>query len=171
MKKEFNKNVLILATMEITTHTKDLLVLEDKSWLARVFILSLAGAGLLLTMASMREYGFQAWYRLTHWFGVLMTVGGIISYTRIVFTLKLEISTIHQKASISRLKGFYWTQIKSFDPADISELKIERQTIGHREGFRLTAKIKDEWTPLQTSFSHDFMEVEQAAKVLQVALG
>lgn len=157
--------------MEITTHTKDLLVIEDKSWLARVFILALAGAGLLLTMASMREYGFQAWYRLTHWFGVLMAVGGLISYTRIVFTLKLEISKIHQKASLSRLKGFSWEQIKTFSPADISELKIEKQKIGHREGFRLTAKIKEDWTPLQSSFSHDFSEVEQAAKVLQYMLG
>lgn len=145
--------------------------MEDKSWLARVFILALAGAGLLLTMASMREYGFQAWYRLTHWFGVLMAVGGLISYTRIIFTLKLEISRVHQKGSLSRLKGFSWEHIKSFDPADISELKIEKQTIGHREGFRLTARIKEEWTPLQSSFSHDFAEVEQAAKALQIILG
>lgn len=157
--------------MEITTHTKDLLVIEDKSWLARVFILALAGAGILLTMASMREYGFQAWYRLTHWFGVVMAVGGLISYTRIVFTLKLEISNIHQKGILTRLKGFTWEPIKTFKPADISELKIERQKIGHREGYRLVAKIQDEWTPLQSSFSHDFSEIEQAAKALQLTLG
>lgn len=157
--------------MEITTNTKDLLVIEDKSWLARVFILALAGAGILLTMASMREYGFQAWYRLTHWFGVVMAIGGLIVYTRIIFTLKLEISTIHQKGSLSRLKGFTWEPIKSFTPSDISELKIEKQKIGHREGYRLTAKIGEEWTPLQSSFSHDFSEVEQAAKAVQIILG
>jgi len=145
--------------------------MEDKSWLVRVFILAFAGAGLLLTMASMREYGFQAWYRLTHWFGLVMALGGVILYSRIKFTLRLEISKTHQKGNLSLLKGFSWEQLKSFDPADISELIIEKRKKGNREGFRLKAKIKDEWIPLQTSFSYDFSEVEQAAKALQTALG
>lgn len=162
---------MIFVGMEITTHTKDRLVIEDKSWLARVFILSLAGAGLLLTMASIREYGFQAWYRLTHWFGMVMAVGGLIAYTRIVFTLKLEISSPDQYGTLSQLKGFTWKPVKSFNPSDISELKIEKKQIRHREGYRLTAKIQEEWIPLQSSFSHDFSEVEQAARALQGILG
>lgn len=157
--------------MEITVHTKDLLVIEDKNKLAIVFIIAIAGAGLLLTLASMKEYGVQAWYRMTHWLGVLMVVGGGLVFTRFNFSLKLELSLLHQKGTISRLRGFSWELVASFTPSDISELKIEKQKVGHREGFRLLANINNEWIPLQKSSSYDYMEVEQAAKALQLMLG
>lgn len=156
--------------MEITTHTRDLLVLEDKRWLSRVFILAFAGAGLLLTLSSIREYGIQGWYRMTHWMGMVMAFGGILLYSRLVFTLKLEVSKVHGRGTMSMLKGFRWRQISNFELTELSELKIERQTMGHRKGYRLAAKIGEEWIPLQQAFSHDYSEVEQAGKALQIIL-
>lgn len=159
-----------IAGMEITTHTRDQLVLEDKRWLSKVFIIAFAGAGCLLTLSSIREYGIQGWYRMTHWMGVVMGAGGILLYSSLIFNLRLEISRVHGKGTLSMLKGFSWKEVASFELSELSELKIERQTIGHRQGYRLLANIKGDWVPLQQAFSHDYSAVEQAGKALQVIL-
>ncbi|MDP5172298.1 MAG: hypothetical protein NWR72_18785 [Bacteroidia bacterium] len=156
--------------MEITLHTKDTLVLEDSSWLAKVFLLAFAGAGILLTLTSIKEYGFQAWYRLTHWFGTLMAISGLLVFLKRIFTIRLELSRIYGTVRISQLRGYRWTELYLFDIKDVTELKIERKVTGSREQFRLSIKAKGDWIPIQKSFSNDFSRIEQAAKVLQVML-
>lgn len=156
--------------MEITHHTRDSLILEDRSWVARVFIIALAGAGILLTLSSMREYGVQAWYRLTHWMGTLMAVAGALVYWRLVFNLRLEISLVHETLHLSRLRGFQWESLHQFALSEVTDLRIERKTLGPRERFRLAIYAHGNWIPIQRSYSHDFGQVEQAGKALQTML-
>ncbi len=156
--------------MEITTHTKDLLVLEDKRWVGRVFILAVGGAGILLLLSSMKEYGPQAWYRLTHWMGALLAVGATLVYVRTVFTIRLEVSRLHDKVRLSRLRGMNWEEIRQAPVSELTDLRIERKISGGRTLYRLAIRLKEEWVPVQHGFSLDFTQVEQAGKAVQRVL-
>lgn len=153
--------------MEITTHTRDLLVLEDKHWVGRVFVLAVGGAGILLLLSSMKEYGPQAWYRLTHWMGALLAVGAALVYVRTVFTIRLEVSKLHNKIRISRLRGLRWEEIRQAQLSDFTDIRIERKSLGARILYRLAIRLKEEWVPVQHGFSLDFTQVEQAGKAVQ----
>ncbi len=157
--------------MEITYHTRDTLILEDKRALARVFILAFAGAGILLTLSSIQEYGFQAWYRLTHWGGALMAISGALIYLRTTFIRRVQVSALHNEVIISTLRGFSWTDNESFEATSVKELTIERRAIGPKELFRLVMVTDHGKVSVQRGFSQDFIQVEQAAKSLQTMLG
>lgn len=156
--------------MEITESTQHRLAIEDKSWLQRVFFIAFGGAGLLLLMSSINQYGIQAWYRLTHWMGALMAIGALLIYARSIFTLKFEVSLNYQQAKLSRLRGWNWEPLQTWPLAEITDLRIDRKVQGGRERFRLAVLANGNWLPIQRGFSNDFTQTEQAAKALQTYL-
>lgn len=60
--------------LEITDIGPQHLVVEEKPPLGRLVLVSIAGAGLLLTLGTIKEYGWQSWYRLTYWLGALVAL-------------------------------------------------------------------------------------------------
>lgn len=60
--------------MDLQIHSAKKLTWRDNTGLWDVMTLAIGGAGLLLMLSAMKEYGVQSWYRLPYWFGGLVAL-------------------------------------------------------------------------------------------------
>lgn len=67
--------------MDLQIHSAQKLSWRDSLGLWALLVIAIGGAGMLLLLSSIREYGLQSWYRLPYWFGGLMALAALISYS------------------------------------------------------------------------------------------
>ena len=155
--------------LEITEHTAHRLVLAKKNWLTKVIIWALFLAGISLTLASIKTYGMQSWYRLTYWLGGLMAVASLLSYTFKNRSSKSILDKETNKLTIYFTRGWINNQVLSFDLDKIQGLRIEKK--GNPPKFRLSLQLdQDKWHPLQQVNQRQLNELEQVGKKIQAFL-
>ena len=155
--------------LEITEHTADRLVLEKKNWIIKVIIGALFLAGISLTLATMKTYGFQSWYRLTYWLGGLLAIFSILTYTFRNRTSKSVMDRSNNKLKIYFTKGWINTQVLEFDLDKVQGLRIEKK--GNPAKYRLSLHLdSDKWHPLQQVNQRQLAELEQVGKKVQAFL-
>ncbi|GAB4410187.1 MAG: hypothetical protein OHK0039_14420 [Bacteroidia bacterium] len=91
--------------MNIRLYTGDRLILEKSPPLLRLVFVSIAGAGVLLVLATMKEYGVQSWYRLTYWLGALVAVVAGAAYALWGESASLEASRVSERLLVRRRLG------------------------------------------------------------------
>ncbi|MEL6627308.1 MAG: hypothetical protein AAFS00_03920 [Bacteroidota bacterium] len=157
--------------MEIKQPSRDELIVLEKPFLSWLIPLSIAGAGLMLILGSMKQYGIQAWYRTTYMLGGALAFWGVL-YLLIgpkgsSVKLNREESTMiveHKKGVRVLVKRYIFMQ-------EVEQIRIEQKQNPKRPSqklqYRLAANVAGEWVALTHWSNSQLYDFEQAAKQIQ----
>jgi len=161
--------------MEIKKHTSDHLVLEDSNWLMQILPLVIGGAGLLLVLGTMKEYGVESWYRGTYLMGGLSVALGILFYLAVPASYKTTLFRTANRMTVSAKRGIRVVYYEHYPLSSIKGVRIEQRTIPGKKGeklvrFRLAMEVMDKWVPVIPKLSKEVSELEPLARELQAFL-
>lgn len=155
--------------MEITQHTAQKLVIEQRNLLMQGIIASLFIAGISLVVGSAKHFGVQATYRFTYWFGGVLALGALGGFTFLAKTTKAVFDKETNNLKIYFRKG--WTKKVILDKAlsDISSVRIDQK--GNPPKFRLSIQDQEsKWYALQQNNIRDLKKLEYLGKHVQAFL-
>ena len=161
--------------MEIKKHTSEHLVIEHGSWLMRMVPLVIGGAGLLLILGTMKEYGVQSWYRGTYLMGGLSVALGLLFYVAVPESFKTSLVRTANRMTVSAKRGIRMVYYEHYPLSSIKSVRIEQRTVPNKKGnqevrFRLAIQIMDEWVPVVPKLVKNVSELEPVARQLQAFL-
>lgn len=138
--------------MEIKQPSSRKLILTESQFIRQLVSLAVAGAGLMLIIGSIREYGPQAWYRTTYWGGALFMVMGTIYFLLGPWTSRIEVDLDLGQLAYKIRRGVRTHSQRDVPLEQIDQIRIEQltpqQAKSRQTHFRLSANINGTWTPL-----------------------
>jgi len=156
--------------MDITQHTSQKLVVEQKSFLIQGILAALFIAGLSLLVGSAKHYGIQATYRFTYWMGGLLALVSIGGFTFFVKTAKAIFDKETDNFKLYHRKGWIKKLILDKPLSEISSLRIDKK--GNPASYRLSLQHKESnWYALQQNNLRDLKKLEYIGKHIQAFLG
>ena len=160
--------------MEIKTKTSEVLVIDDRPYLKQVLLVAIGLAGFSLFLGTIKEYGFQSYYRFTYIMSILMVIIGPIGYLfftttiRMIFDKKsndLQIFHIQPRKtalaetySLDNIHGAEVESKKGKDPA----ISFHRLIINQADGKNIIPNHR---------FKRDYHSLGQVAKGIKKFLG
>ncbi len=152
--------------MEITTRGPQQLILEDKSPILRIVLSALVMAGLILPLATMKEFGPQSYYRLTYWMGGLLIILGAVSILFLYRSSQLHLDQEADRIWLLSKKGIRTVFRKEFRLSLIDDIRIEQHP--RQEQYRITIHhIETGWHPISHRYQGDLSHIQQAANGLR----
>ncbi|MEO1449038.1 MAG: hypothetical protein AAFV07_05885 [Bacteroidota bacterium] len=110
--------------MDLQIHSAQKLTWRDNLGLWDLLILAVGGAGLLLMLSAMKQYGFQSWYRLPYWFGGLTALAALIPYG--LFLPRIQMTWMRGgMVTWKRRKGLRLVEEKSLPLEQVQAVVIE----------------------------------------------
>jgi len=156
--------------LEITDIGPRHLVLEEKPPLARLILVSVAGAGLLLTLGTMKEYGWQSWYRLTYWLGALVALLAGVGWGLWGRSTRCEVRLETRRLRLWYRQGLRTALDRTIHLDRIQGLEMEQRP-GSRPAYRLSLLLEeDERLVLNARGTYDRTGLEAVAGRLKAYL-
>jgi len=160
--------------MELTQETPQLLVVERKNSLLRMLPLAIGGAGLLLTLSMMKEYGVQAWYRTPYWLGALIATVSVLVYLLVPQQLSAKFDRKKGKATLQVKRGIRLAHYQQYALSGISSVRVEQAEV--RKGdevqnrYRVSMQVDGQWIPVLPGFRPNLYPHQFLAGKLQAWL-
>lgn len=155
--------------MEITQHTDQKLVIEQRNLLMQGILASLFIAGISLVVGSAKHFGLQATYRFTYWIGGVLALAALGGFTFLAKTTKVIFDKESNNLKIYHRKGWIKKLILDKSLADIGSVRIDQK--GNPPKFRLSVQDKeDKWYALQQNNIRDLKKLEYLGKHIQAFL-
>ena len=156
--------------METTSLSPQKLQIEDRPLLMRMLFLALSGAGLMLIIGTIREYGVQSWYRFTYIAGIVMGIAGLVVFFRIVKGFRIVFDKQADRVHFQEMIGFKVHKQASYPLSAYRELRMERKKMGINAlndqevyHYRIAARFEGKgWVPFTPHFQkkpHDLKAV------------
>lgn len=161
--------------MEITHYTSEKLVIEQKNSLARIVPLAIGGAGLLLTLGMINQYGVQAWYRTPYWLGAAVALSCLLIGLTIPPAYKTVLNRLADRVTIQVKRGMRVVQYEQYPLSAIDSVRIEQGNATSNQGesktrYRLAISILEQWVPLLPKWQQDLHEHQSIAQQVQAFL-
>lgn len=155
--------------MDISQHTREKLVIEQRSLVLQGIFAALFIAGISLTLGTARHFGIQSTYRFTYWMGGLMALTSIGAFTFLIKTSKAVFDKELNKFQLFHRKGWVKKQILDTSLKDIQGIRIDQK--GQPPKFRLSVRnTEDKWFALQQNNTRDLKKLEYLGKHIQAFL-
>jgi hypothetical protein len=161
--------------MEITQHTSEKLVIEQKNSLQSIIPLAIGGAGLLLTLGMIREYGVQAWYRTPYWLGGTIAFIGILFALMVPESYRTVFHRLADRVTVQVKRGMRVVQYETYPLSAIDGVRIEQGQATNKQGeteirYRLAISVVEQWVPLLPKWQGDLYEHQSVAQQVQAFL-
>lgn len=156
--------------MEIKQPSAQKLILTESQFIRQLVPLAVSGAGLMLIVGSIREYGIQSWFRTTYWGGAVVMVMGAIYFLFGPWSSRIELNVGIGELGYRIRRGIRTYDQQQVKLSQISEVRIEQLDPNHLKGrrphYRLAAQIDGTWTPLNHWSQGNTYDYELAGKKL-----
>ncbi|MEO0895963.1 MAG: hypothetical protein AAFY71_06165 [Bacteroidota bacterium] len=144
------------------------LIVENKPFLEQIIPIAIAGAGIMLIIGSIREYGIQSYYRFTYIMGAIMLFWGSV-YVLIAPKASVIHMTIRNgQMRVKHRQGIRMIVDRLISIPAITKVRIEQEEKGKkrrgRPAFRLSVELKDQWVPISHWSKRPVEDHQQAAK-------
>jgi hypothetical protein len=157
--------------MQIREQTADKLLLADNIWLRQILLYALIGAGIVLTLSTLRHYGWQSWYRFTAWFGVVMAVSGLVTYQRVIRAFRAEFDLKAGTFRLKQLRGWRERLLLERPLSEIADVLIEEPATPQGRQRLLLRRTNGETHPLSDRFGTSLPDLEAAVRAARGYLG
>jgi hypothetical protein len=162
--------------MQITKQTPERLVVEQKNLLMQVIPWSLGGAGLLLALGMMDEYGIQSWYRMPYWLGGSVAVIGLLFALTVPLSYRTIFNRKNNQVRVQARRGIRVIYLEQYPLDTIEGIRIEEGQRSSRQGqvqarYRMTLSVLGEWVPLLPVWQDDLHDHRAVARQVQAFLG
>jgi hypothetical protein len=155
--------------MDVTQRTEKELQVEDRSPLLRIILSATVMAGLILPVATMKEFGPQSYYRLTYWIGGVLIAIGAVGILLLYRNSRLQLDQEKDRLWLSYKKGLRLLRQKELRLSLIDDLRIEQHP--KKESYRITIHHSEEgWIPISHRYLKDLTRLKQTAAVIQAYL-
>lgn len=155
--------------MDITHHTSQKLVIEQRNLLLQGILASLFIAGISLVVGSAKHFGIQATYRFTYWMGGILGIASLGGFTFLVKTSKVIFDKELNNIKLYHRKGWLKRQILDKPLTEIKSVRIDQK--GNPPKFRLSVQDQDaKWYALQQGNVRDLKKLEYVGKHIQAFL-
>ncbi|MCI4668601.1 MAG: hypothetical protein MRZ79_10745 [Bacteroidia bacterium] len=149
------------------------LIVENRPFLEQLIPLAIAGAGLMLIVGSIKEYGPQSYYRFTYIFGAIMMFWGVLYLIAGPKMSKVSLDLDTGKMEVTHKQGIRMLVKRFISLNAIEQIRIEERMKkrARKPSYRLAVKLKEEWVPVSHWSNRDLTSHEEAAKSLQRFVG
>lgn len=164
--KKYNEIDRIMNVKQISPRQ---LILEIRPFLDQLIPLAIAGAGLMLIIGSIKEYGPQSYYRFTYVFGAFMAFWGVLylvvgpKFSKTFLDLDTGKMEVTHKQGIRMLVKRFIT-IRAIEQIRIEERQKKR---AKRPQYRLAVKLEEDWVPISHWSNKDLNSFQEAARSLK----
>lgn len=178
---ELKKHFLVLSKqsyklveiMEVKQISPRQLIVENRPFLEQLIPLAVAGAGLMLILGSIKEYGPQSYYRFTYVFGALMVFWGALYLLVGPKMSKVFLDLDTGKMEVTHKQGIRMLVKRFISIHAIEQIRIEerRKKRARKPSYRLAVKLEEEWVPITHWAAKDLNTYQEAASRLQGFVG
>jgi hypothetical protein len=161
--------------MQITHHTAERLTVEQKNMLMQILPWAIGGAGLLLTLGMIDEYGVQSWYRTPYWLGAVVASLGLFFAVTFPSHHKVVLNRPANRVTVQAKRGIRVVYYEQYPLDTVQELRIEEGQKAGRDGnpltrYRLAISVLDQWVPMLPLWQEDLEEHQRVAGYVQAFL-
>ncbi len=158
--------------MQITQPSAERLIIEQKNMLMQILPWSIGGAGLLLTLGMIDEYGVQSWYRMPYWLGATFAALGLLFALTVPQHHKVVFNRLANRVTVQAKRGIRVVYFEQYPLDTVQSIRIEQGQKPARNGqplirYRLSISVLDQWVPLLIAWQEDLEEHQQAAGYVQ----
>jgi len=156
--------------MDVKQISRKQLILESKPFLEQLIPIAVAGAGLMLIVGSIKEYGVQSYYRFVYIVGAFMLFMGILYLLVGPKGSKAFVDLSTGKMTVTHRQGIRLLVKRIISIKAIQEIRIEERKPKNARSsqYRLAVRLEEEdWVPI-THWKHkDIASYQEAARSLQ----
>lgn len=161
--------------MQITHQSQDRLVIEQKNMLMQIVPWAIGGAGLLLTLGMMDEYGMQSWYRTPYWLGATIAAIGLLVGLTVPVSYKAVLNRRANRVTVQARRGVRTVYYEQYPLGAIDGVRIEQGQPRTRQGesqprYRLAISVLTDWVALLPDWGEDLHDHKAVARQVQAFL-